>query len=64
MLNAPATGEAMAGLILDGASRQVDLAPFAPARLRALDPARAALSTGSDQATVSSPRRWSFNRRT
>jgi len=40
MLNAPATGEAMAGLILDGASRQVDLAPFAPARLRALDPAR------------------------
>ncbi len=34
MLNAPATGEAMADLILDGAARQVDLAPFAPARLR------------------------------
>jgi glycine/D-amino acid oxidase-like deaminating enzyme len=34
MLNAPATGEAMAELILDGAARQVDLAPFAPGRLR------------------------------
>src|SRR5262245_34610959 len=34
MLNAPATGEAMAELILDGASRQIDLAPFASARLR------------------------------
>ncbi|UYN97542.1 MAG: FAD-binding oxidoreductase [Enhydrobacter sp.] len=34
MLNAPATGEAMAGLILDGASPRVDLAPFAPGRLR------------------------------
>jgi glycine/D-amino acid oxidase-like deaminating enzyme len=34
MLNAPATGEAMAGLILDGASSYVDLAPFAPGRLR------------------------------
>ncbi len=33
MLNAPATGEAMAELILDGAARQVDLAPFAPGRL-------------------------------
>ena len=29
MLNAPATGEAMAELILDGAARHVDLAPFA-----------------------------------
>lgn len=29
MLNAPATGEAMAGLILDGAARHVDLALFA-----------------------------------
>lgn len=34
MLNAPATGEAMAELILDGRAQQVDLAPFAPARLR------------------------------
>jgi glycine/D-amino acid oxidase-like deaminating enzyme len=39
MLNAPATGEAMAELILDGAPSQVDLTPFAPQRLRALDPA-------------------------
>jgi glycine/D-amino acid oxidase-like deaminating enzyme len=40
MLNAPATGEAMADLVLDGQARQVDLAPFEPARLRAFDPAR------------------------
>jgi glycine/D-amino acid oxidase-like deaminating enzyme len=40
MLNAPATGEAMAELILDGASRQVDLTPFTPDRLRRFDPAR------------------------
>ncbi|HEV2954545.1 MAG TPA: FAD-dependent oxidoreductase [Xanthobacteraceae bacterium] len=33
ILNAPATGEAMAELILDGAARTVDLAPFDPARL-------------------------------
>lgn len=37
MLNAPATGEAMAELILDGSARRVDLAPFAPERLRPLD---------------------------
>ncbi|MPZ34683.1 MAG: FAD-dependent oxidoreductase [Rhodospirillales bacterium] len=40
MLNAPATGEAMAELILDGTARHVDLAPFAAGRLRALDPVR------------------------
>jgi glycine/D-amino acid oxidase-like deaminating enzyme len=40
MLNAPATGEAMAELILDGAARHVDLPPFAPGRLARLDPAR------------------------
>jgi glycine/D-amino acid oxidase-like deaminating enzyme len=40
MLNAPATGEAMAELILDGAASHVDLCPFALARLKALDPAR------------------------
>jgi glycine/D-amino acid oxidase-like deaminating enzyme len=40
MLNAPATGEAMSELILDGAARHVDLAPFAPGRLPLLDPAR------------------------
>ena len=33
ILNAPATGEAMAELILDGAAHTVDLAPFDPARL-------------------------------
>ena len=33
MLNAPATGEAMAGLILDGGAAHVDLAPFSPGRL-------------------------------
>jgi glycine/D-amino acid oxidase-like deaminating enzyme len=32
MLNAPATGEAMADLILDGVSRHVDLARFSPRR--------------------------------
>ena len=40
MLNAPATGEAMSELILDGAARRVDLAPFAPGRLLPLDHAR------------------------
>ena len=34
MLNAPATGEAMAELILDGATSHVDLAPFSVARRR------------------------------
>lgn len=33
MLNAPATGKAMAELILDGMSSNVDLAPFDPRRL-------------------------------
>ena len=37
ILNAPATGEAMAELILDGASSNVDLAPFDPGRLPPLD---------------------------
>jgi glycine/D-amino acid oxidase-like deaminating enzyme len=40
MLNAPASGEAMAELILDGVASQVNLAPFAPDRLKAFDPAR------------------------
>ena len=39
ILNAPATAEAVAELILAGAAKTVDLAPFDPARLRALDPA-------------------------
>ena len=40
ILNAPATGEALAQLIAEGAAREVDLSPFDPARLRALDPSR------------------------
>jgi len=40
MLNAPATGEAMSELILDGEASQVDLTPFALGRLRPLDPAK------------------------
>ena len=35
ILNAPASGEAMAELIVDGTSGQVDLRPFNPARLPA-----------------------------
>ena len=38
ILNAPATGEAMADLIVNGASRNVDLTAFDPLRLRPLDP--------------------------
>jgi glycine/D-amino acid oxidase-like deaminating enzyme len=38
VLNGPATGAAMAELILDGAPRHVDLRPFDPGRLRPLDP--------------------------
>src|SRR4051794_39203895 len=38
ILNAPATGEAMAELIAEGRARSVDLAPFDPARLPPLDP--------------------------
>ena len=38
ILNAPATGEAMAELILDGAARTVDLRAFDPRRARPLDP--------------------------
>jgi glycine/D-amino acid oxidase-like deaminating enzyme len=38
ILNAPATGEAMAELIVEGAARSVDLSPFDPARLRPFNP--------------------------
>jgi glycine/D-amino acid oxidase-like deaminating enzyme len=38
ILNAPATGEALADLIAEGASRSTDLSAFDPARLRPLDP--------------------------
>jgi len=39
ILNAPATGEAMAELIVDGKAHTVDLAPFDPVRLPPFDPA-------------------------
>jgi glycine/D-amino acid oxidase-like deaminating enzyme len=39
ILNAPATGEALAELIAEGNAHSIDLTPFDPARLRALDPA-------------------------
>jgi glycine/D-amino acid oxidase-like deaminating enzyme len=38
ILNAPATGEALAELIADGEARSTDLTAFDPRRLRALDP--------------------------
>ena len=38
MLNAPATGEAMAELLLDGVTSAVNLKRFDPGRLEALDP--------------------------
>jgi glycine/D-amino acid oxidase-like deaminating enzyme len=40
ILNAPATGEAIAELIVDGAAHTVDLSPFDLGRLAPLDPAR------------------------
>ena len=40
ILNVPATGEAMAELIIDGAAHTLDLSPFNPGRIPALDPAR------------------------
>src|SRR3954447_11594253 len=38
ILNAPATGEALAELVADGSAMTTDLTPFDPARLRPLDP--------------------------
>jgi glycine/D-amino acid oxidase-like deaminating enzyme len=40
ILNAPATGEAVAELIADGAAHSVDLSPFDPGRAPPFDPAR------------------------
>jgi glycine/D-amino acid oxidase-like deaminating enzyme len=37
ILNAPATGEALAELVADGAARSTDLTPFDPMRLKPLD---------------------------
>ena len=39
ILNAPATGEAMSELIVDGKAHSTDLTPFDPARLRPVDQA-------------------------
>ena len=44
ILNAPATGEAVAELVLDGKARTIDLSPFDPARLAVLDPERVAVT--------------------
>jgi glycine/D-amino acid oxidase-like deaminating enzyme len=44
ILNAPATGEALAELILDGVTKTIDLSPFDPARLPALDPGNLAFA--------------------
>ena len=44
MLNGPATGEAMAELIVDGAAKTVDLTPFDPQRLPVQDPEKLGLS--------------------
>ena len=52
MLNAPATGEAMSELILDGAAHRVDLAPFAPGRLRPLDPAHLRGPSGPRESSI------------
>jgi glycine/D-amino acid oxidase-like deaminating enzyme len=38
ILNAPATGEALAQLIAEGTTRDVEISPFDPARLEPLDP--------------------------
>jgi glycine/D-amino acid oxidase-like deaminating enzyme len=40
ILNAPATGEAIADLIIDGAAHSVDLAPFDPGRIPPFDASR------------------------
>jgi glycine/D-amino acid oxidase-like deaminating enzyme len=40
ILNAPATGEAMAELITEGGARTIDLSPFDPSRFPLFDPAR------------------------
>jgi glycine/D-amino acid oxidase-like deaminating enzyme len=47
ILNAPATGEAMAELIVDGAARTIALARFDPGRLPPLDPAWLERNKGS-----------------
>jgi glycine/D-amino acid oxidase-like deaminating enzyme len=45
ILNAPATSEAIAELIVDGVAHTIDLAPFDPGRLPPADPARLQILT-------------------
>jgi glycine/D-amino acid oxidase-like deaminating enzyme len=45
ILNAPATGEAVAELIVDGAAHTIDLEPFNPGRMSPVDPARLQMSS-------------------
>lgn len=45
ILNAPATGEAVAELIVDGAAHTVELEPFHPGRMPPVDPARLRMSS-------------------
>jgi glycine/D-amino acid oxidase-like deaminating enzyme len=49
ILNAPATGEAVAELIVDGTARSTDLAPFDPGRLPPLEPRCPAVATAQRQ---------------
>jgi glycine/D-amino acid oxidase-like deaminating enzyme len=49
ILNAPATGEAMAELIVDGAAHTVDLAPFDPSRLPPFAPSSQRRVRGRDE---------------
>ncbi|MFN8633540.1 MAG: FAD-dependent oxidoreductase [Chloroflexota bacterium] len=44
VLNGPATGEALAELVVDGAATSTNLRPFDPGRLRPLDPASVRIS--------------------
>lgn len=46
MLNAPGTAEALADILTTGAAARVDLSPFAPDRLDALDPSELDLGVG------------------
>jgi hypothetical protein len=45
-VSAPATGEALAELIIEGIAGSTELTPFDPARLRPLDPSGIAKQTG------------------
>jgi FAD dependent oxidoreductase len=58
ILNSPATGEAIAELIADGAAQSVDLAPFDPIRLPALDPSLLAYELNVDRHTDAIVKSW------